>query len=148
MKVILKQDVKGQGKKDQIVEVSDGYARNYLLPKNLAVAATADNINSAKQIAKSKAIRLEREKEEARAMAEKLADCKAVIKAKAGSTGKLFGAITSAEIADAYKAQFGLELDKKRIVLEETIKQYGSYEAKCKLGNEISATLKFTVAEE
>ena len=148
MKVILKQDVKGQGKKVQIVVVSDGYARNYLLPRNLAVPATADNINNAMQVAKSKAIKLEREKEEARAMAAKLADCRAVIKAKAGSTGKLFGAITSAEIADAYKAQFGLELDKKRIVLDEAIKQYGDYEAKCKLGNEISATLKFTVAEE
>lgn len=148
MKVILKADVKGQGKKDQIVEVSDGYARNYLLPRNLAVPATVDNINSANQIAKSKAIRLEREKEEARALAVKLAECKADIKAKAGSTGKLFGAITSAEIADAYKAQFGIDLDRKRIVQDEPIKQYGEYEVKCKLGNEISATLHFTVSED
>jgi len=148
MKVILRQDVKGHGKKDQIVEVSDGYARNYLLPRNLAVPATADNVNNAKQVAKSKEIRAAREKEEAEALAKKLSGLTAVIRAKAGASGKLFGAITSAEIADAYKKQFGIELDKKRIVQSEPIKQYGSYELKCKLGSEVSATLKLTVEEE
>ncbi len=148
MKVILKQDVKGHGKKDQIVEVSDGYARNYLLPRNLAVPATADNLNNAKQVAKSKEIRAAREKEEAEALAKKLGGVTAVIKAKAGASGKLFGAITSAEIAEAYKKQFGIELDKKRIVQSEPIKQYGSYELKCKLGSEVSATLKLSVEEE
>ena len=148
MKVILKQDVKGHGKKDQIVEVSDGYARNFLLPRNLAVPATADNLNNAKQVAKSKEIRAAREKEEAENLAKKLSSITAVIKAKAGANGKLFGAITSAEIADAYKKQFGIELDKKRIVQSDPIKLYGSYELKCKLGSEVSATLKLTVEEE
>ncbi len=148
MKVILRQDVKGQGKKDEIVEVSDGYARNYLLPRNLAVPATADNLNSAKMIAKSKAIHRAQEKEAAQAMAEKLKMCQAVIKARAGSTGKLFGAVTSSEISDAYKLQFGLDIDKKRIVQDEPIKQYGKYELKYKLGNEVTATLNVTVAQE
>lgn len=147
MKVILKQDVKGHGKKDQIVEVSDGYARNYLLPHNLAVPATADNLNNAKQVAKSKEIRAAREKEEAENLAKKLSGITAVIKAKAGANGKLFGAITSAEIAEAYKKQFGIEIDKKRIVQSDPIKLYGSYELKCKLGSEVSATLKITVEE-
>ena len=148
MKVILRQDVKGQGKKDEIVEVSDGYARNYLLPRNLAVLATADNVNSAKLIAKSKAIHIANEKEAAQSAAGKLKACEVVIKARAGSTGKLFGAVTSSEISEAYKKQFGLDIDKKRIVQEEPIKQYGKYELKYKLGSEVTATLNVTVTEE
>ena len=148
MKVILKQDVKGHGKKDEIVEVSDGYARNYLLPRGLAVQATADNLNSARLVAKAKQARLEKEKEEARELAAKLDGCRVVIKAKAGSTGKLFGAITTAEISQAYKDQYDLDIDKKRIVQDEPIKQYGDYDLKCRLGSEITASLHITVTEE
>ncbi|NLT39314.1 MAG: 50S ribosomal protein L9 [Clostridiales bacterium] len=148
MKVILRQDIKGHGKKDDIVEVSDGYARNYLLPRNLAVQATADNLNSAKQVAKAKALRLAREKEDAQALAEKLRSCEAVIKARAGTTGKLFGAVTSQEISDAFKKQFDLDIDKKRIIQDEPIKQYGRYELKYKLGSEVTGTLYVVVTEE
>jgi len=148
MKVILRQDIKGHGKKDDIVEVSDGYARNYLLPRNLAVQATADNLNSAKQVAKAKALRLAREKEDAQALAEKLRSCEAVIKARAGTTGKLFGAVTSQEISDAFKKQFDLDIDKKRVVQDEPIKQYGRYELKYKLGSEVTGTLYVVVTEE
>ena len=147
MKVILQQDVKGQGKKGELKEVSDGYARNFLFPKKLAVEATADNINTMKLQEKAKQAQMAKEKAEAKENAEKLKECTVKISAKAGSNGKLFGAVTSKEISDALAAQFNIEIEKNKIVQAEPIKTYGSFEVKVKLGHEISATLKVMVVE-
>ena len=147
MKVILQQDVKGQGKKGELKEVSDGYARNFLFPKKLAVEATADNINTMKLQEKAKQAQIAKEKAEAKENAEKLKECTVKIVAKAGSNGKLFGAVTSKEISDALAAQYKIEIEKNKIVQADPIKTYGSFEVKVKLGHEISATLKVMVVE-
>ncbi|MBQ8831637.1 MAG: 50S ribosomal protein L9 [Oscillospiraceae bacterium] len=143
MKVILQQDVKGQGKKGQTVEVSDGYARNFLFPKKLAVPATTDNMNAMRIKENARLAQIEREKEAARETAKKLEGIKVTIKAKSGNGGKLFGAVTSKEISDALAAQFGITVEKNKIVQSDPIKNYGTYEVKCKLGHEVSG--KFTV---
>lgn len=143
MKVILQQDVKGKGKKGQTVEVSDGYARNFLFPQKLAVAATADNMNAMRIKENARLAQIEREKEAARELSSKLEGIKVTIRAKSGNGGKLFGAVTSKEIADALSAQHGISIEKNKIVQNEPIKNYGTYEVKCKLGYEISG--KFTV---
>ncbi len=143
MKVILQQDVKGQGKKGQTVEVSDGYARNFLFPKKLAVPATTDNMNAMRIKENARLAQIEREKEAAKETAKKLEGIKVTIKAKAGNGGKLFGAVTSKEIADALSSQHGITIEKNKIVQSDPIKNYGTYEVKCKLGYEISG--KFTV---
>ena len=143
MKVILQQDVKGQGKKGQTVDVSDGYARNYLLPRKLAVVATVDNMNAMKIKEKARLAQIEREKEGARETAAKLEGIVVKIAAKSGGAGKLFGAVTSKEIADALEKQHNIVLEKNKIVQAEPIKTYGTYEVKCKLGYEING--KFTV---
>ena len=148
MKVILQQDVKGQGKKGQMVEVSEGYARNYLLPRKLAIAATADAINTMNLKEKARKAEEARQKAEAEATAEKLKECMVKLTAKAGSGGRLFGAVTSKEISDALKEQFGLDIAKTKIVQDEPIKAFGTYQLKCKLGYEITGTLTVTVAEE
>lgn len=147
MKVILQQDVKEQGKKGQMIEVSDGYARNFLLPKKLAVEATADSINAMKLKENARLKKLEIEKAEAREVAKKLESCIVKIAAKAGGAGKLFGAVTSKEIADALKEQYGIVIEKNKIVQEEHIKTFGSYEVKCKLGFEVSGTIHVIVTE-
>ncbi len=147
MKVILQQDVSGQGKKGELVNVSDGYARNYLFPRKLAVEATPDALNTYKLHEKAKADHLAHEKELARAAAEKLKTCNVKISAKAGAGGRLFGAVTSSEIADALKAQFGVEMDRRSLVIPEPIKHYGVYTLKAKLGHEVSATLTVEVGE-
>ena len=138
MKVILTTDVKGQGKKGELKEVSDGYARNYLLPRKLAVEANADNMN---------ALRL-KEKAKALENAKQLESIIVKISAKAGSNGKLFGSITSKEISDALSKQHGIEIEKQKIVQAEPIKNFGSYEVKCKFGYEISGTVHVMVTEE
>ena len=148
MNVILQQDVKGQGKKGEMVEVSDGYARNYLLPRKLAVQATTDNLNAFKHKEKAKAAQIEKEKQEARDTAEKLSKCVVKISAKAGNAGKLFGSVTSKEIAEALKEQFQIDIEKNRIVQSEPIKAFGRYEVKCKLGYEITSTIHVVVKEE
>ena len=148
MKVILQQDVKGQGKKGQLVEVSDGYGRNFLLPRKLAVEATAENLNTMKMQDKAKAARLAEEKAQALALVEQLKNCPVKIPARAGQGGKLFGAVTAREISEALKAQYGLDVNKSRLVVAEPIKSFGSYEIKCKLGNEISGTVYVLVTEE
>lgn len=147
MKVILQQDIKDQGKKGQMIEVSDGYARNFLLPKKLAVEATADNVNAMKIKEAARLKKLEIEKAEARELSKKLESCIVKIAAKAGSAGKLFGAVTSKEIADALAAQHGLAIEKNKIVLDEHIKTFGSYDIKCKLGFEITGTIHIIVTE-
>ncbi len=147
MKVILNADVKGKGKKGQIVNVSDGYARNFLFPKNLAKEATADNLNVAKQQEAANLARIKREREAALALADKLKSLKAEVSAKAGSNGRLFGSVTTADISDALKSQHGIEIDKHKIVLSDNIKQFGTYEVKVKLYNEVGGTLSVVVKE-
>ena len=148
MKVILTADVKGQGKKGELKEVSEGYARNYLLPRNLAIKATADNMNALKLKEQAKKAQIEREKEQAKAYAKQLGASVVKVRAKGGENGKLFGSVTSKEISEALKEQHGITLEKNRIVLEENIKSFGSYEVKCKLGYEISGTIHVLVIEE
>lgn len=147
MKVIFNADVKGQGKKGELKEVSDGYARNYLLPRKLANEATADNLNAFKLKEKAKAAQIAREKAEAEANAKRLGEVTVTVRAKAGGAGKLFGAITSQEISDALKEQHGIEIEKNKIVQAEPIKTFGSFEVKAKLGYEISGTIHVLVIE-
>ena len=147
MKVILLQDVKGKGKKGQLLEVSDGYARNYMLPRKIAVEATADNINTKRMTDKALQERQQREREEAFAISERMKDMVVTVRAKGGGAGRLFGSVTTQEIADAIKQQEGIDIDKRRIVLEEQIKTVGDYTVKCKLGYEITAKLKLKVEE-
>ena len=142
MKVILQQDVKGQGKKGQLVDVSDGYARNFLLAKKLAVPATPENVNTMKQQEKARKAQEAAEKAEAEALAKKLETITVKEAAKAGEGGRLFGAVTSKEISDALAAQFGITVEKNKIVQSDPIKNYGTYEVKCKLGYEISGNCR------
>jgi len=146
MKVILLQDVKGKGKKGQMIEVSDGYARNFMLPKKLAIEATPDAINTMKMNDKATQERIAREKAEALEVSKKLRAMTLVVKAKGGGAGRLFGAVTNAEIAAALEKQ-GVKLDKRKIVLNETIKNVGTYTATCKLGYEINAPLTVKIEE-
>ena len=146
MKVILQQDVKGKGKKGQMIEVSDGYARNFLLPKKLALEATADHVNTMRMNDKATAERQAKEKAEAMALRDKLKDTVITVTAKGGA-GRLFGAVTSAEVADALSAQTGIAVDKRKIVMEDPIKNVGTYTLKLKLGYEISADLNIQVQE-
>ena len=146
MKVILLQDVKGKGKKGQMIEVSDGYARNFMLPKKLAQEATPDAINTMKMNDKATQERIAREKAEALETSKKLRAMTLIVKAKGGGAGRLFGAVTNAEIASALEKQ-GIKLDKRKIVLNETIKNVGTYTATCKLGDEINAPLTVKIEE-
>ena len=146
MKVILQQDVRGKGKKGQMIEVAEGYARNFLLPKNLAVLATADAMNTMKMQAKAKAKADAEAKAAAQELAGRLKGCQVKIAAKAG--GKLFGAVTAKEISEQLKAQHDMELDSKKLVLAEPIKTFGSFEVKAKLGFEITGTVYVLVCEE
>ncbi len=146
MKVILLQDVKGKGKKGQMLEVSDGYARNFMLPKKMAIEATPDAINTMRMNDKATQERIAREKAEAMATANKLREMTVVVKAKGGGAGRLFGAVTNAEIAAALEKQ-GVKLDKRKIVLAENIKNVGTYTVTCKLGYEITAPVTVKVEE-
>lgn len=147
MKVILLQDIRGKGKKGQMIEASDGYARNFLLPRKMAIEATADNVNTMKMNDKAKAEQAAREKAQAQEFAEKLKEVTVEIKAKAGTGGRLFGSITSAEVSEALKQQFGIAIDKKKIVQDEPIKSFGTFSMKAKLGYEIVATISVHVSE-
>ena len=147
MKVIFNVDGKGKAKKGELKEVSDGYARNYLLPRKLASEATADNINALKLKEKAKAAQMAREKAEAEANAAKLGEITVTIRAKAGGAGKLFGAVTSQEISAALKEQHGIEIEKNKIVQAEPIKTFGAYQIKAKLGYEVSGTINVLVIE-
>ena len=148
MKVILQQDIKGQGKKGQMVEVSEGYARNFLLPRKLAIAATADAINTMNLKEKARRAEEARQKAEAEATAEKLKECMVKLTARAGSGGKLFGAVTTKEISEGLKAQFDVDIPKQKLVLDDPIKSFGSYEVKAKLGFEVTGTVYVSVYEE
>jgi len=146
MKVILMQDVKGKGKKGQMIEVSDGYARNYMLPRKLAQEATADAVNTMRMNDKATAERQARERAEAVAISKQLRELTLVVKAKGGGAGRLFGAVTTNEIADALKKNAGITIDKRKLILDENIKNVGTYTVKAKLGYEIVG--QFTVKIE
>lgn len=148
MKVILKADVKGKGKKGQMIEVAEGYARNFLLPKGLAVLATADAMNTMRLQEKAKAKADAEAKAAATEIAEKLKGLQVKVPSKGGEGGKLFGAVTGREIAAALKEQHGVDIDSKKLVLDEPIKSFGSYQVKAKLGFEISGTVYVIVTEE
>ena len=147
MKVILLQDVKGKGKKGQMLEISDGYARNYLLPRKLAVEATADAVNTKRMNDKAAAEREAKERAEALEISKKLRDMTLVVTAKGGGAGRLFGSVTNQEIADALKQNSGIVLDKRKIVISDPIKSVGTYTVQCKLGYEISAPLTVKIEE-
>ena len=147
MKVILQVDVRGHGKKGQLVEASDGYARNYLLPRKLAVEATADNMNKMKMRDKARKAQEAAERAEAEAIAAQLKEVTVRVQAKAGNGGRLFGAVTTKEIAENLSTQFGINIPKAKLVQDEPIKAFGTYELKCKLGYEVSGTLKVSVTE-
>ena len=147
MKVILLQDVKGQGKKGQLVNASDGYARNFLLPRKLAVEATAENLNTMKQQEKARKAQEAAEKAEAEATAAKLKELTVKVAAKAGEGGRLFGAVTNKEIAESLAAQHGITIAKAKLVLEEPIKACGGYKVKAKLGYEVVGTVNVMVVE-
>ena len=146
MKVILLQDVKGKGKKGQMLEVSDGYARNFMLPKKMAIEATPDAINTMRMNDKATQERIAREKAEALAVSKQLREMTVTVTAKGGGNGRLFGSITNAEIAEALAKQ-GVKLDKRKIVMNETIKNVGTYTVTCKLGYEITAPLTVKIEE-
>ena len=147
MKVILLQDVKGKGKKGQMLEVSDGYARNFMLPKKLAIEATPDAINTMRMNDKATQERIAREKAEALAISKQLREMTLVVTAKGGGAGRLFGSVTNQEIADALKAKSGIALDKRKIVIADSIKSVGTYTVTCKLGYEINAPLTVKIEE-
>ena len=147
MKVILLTDVKGKGKKGQMIEVSDGYARNYMLPRKLAIEATTDAVNTMRMNDKATAERQARERAEALEVSKKLRELTLIVKAKGGGAGRLFGAVTNTEIADALKKNAGIIIDKRKIVIDEPIKNVGTYTVKAKLGYEIVAQFSVKIEE-
>ena len=147
MKVILLQDVKGKGKKGQMIEVSDGYARNYMLPRKIAVEATADAVNTMRMNDKAAAEKAAKERAEALEISKKLREMTLTVTAKGGGAGRLFGSVTNQEIADALKASSGISLDKRKIVIADQIKNVGTYTVQCKLGYEITAPLTVKIVE-
>ena len=147
MKVILLQDVKAKGKKGQMIEVSDGYARNFMLPRKLAIEATPDAVNTMRMNDKATQERIAKEKAEALAVSKQLRELTVTVTAKGGGAGKLFGSVTNLEIADALKAQTGITIDKRKIVIADPIKNVGTYTVTCKLGYEITAPLTVKIEE-
>ncbi len=147
MKVILLKDVKGTGVKGDVVNISDGYARNFLFPKGLAIEATKANLDELKNKERAQQKRIEQEKQEARELAKKISEITLVIKAKSGENGKLFGSVTNKEIAQELKKQHNITIDRKKIVLNEPIKQLGQMELEVKLYPEISGKLTVKVEE-
>ena len=147
MKVILLQDVKGKGKKGQMLEVSDGYARNFMLPRKMAIEATPDAINTMRMNDKATQERIAREKAEALAVSKQLREMTVVVTAKGCGNGRLFGSITNAEIAEALEKKTGIKLDKRKIVISDAIKNVGTYTVTCKLGYEITAPLTVKIEE-
>lgn len=147
MKVILLQDVKGKGKKGQMLEVSDGYARNFMLPKKIAMEATADAINTMRMNDKAAAEKAAKERAEALEISNRLREMTLTVTAKGGGAGRLFGSVTNQEIADALKEKTGIVLDKRKIMIADTIKSVGTYTVTCKLGYEINAKLTVKIEE-
>ena len=148
MKVILLQEVKKLGKKGEIMEVAEGYARNFLLPKKLAAPATADTLNQLQQQKSAAADRQKRQLEEAKLLAAQLGQIEVKVKAKAGEGGKLFGAVTTKDIADAAKAQHGVELDRRKMEITDPIKNLGQTSVVMKIHPEVTAEIKVQVIGE
>ena len=147
MKVILKADVRGKGKKGQMIEVSDGYARNYMLPRKIAVEATPDNINTMRMNDKALLERQTKERAEAVRIMNEMKEVTLTLRVKGGGAGRLFGSVTTQEISEALKEQMNIDVDKRKIVLDEAIKNVGTYTVKCKLGYEVVGNLKVKVEE-
>lgn len=145
MKVILKQDIKGVGKKDQVINAADGYARNFLFPKGLAVPADTGNMNNLQAKKDSNAFRKGEELKEAKEIAEKMKKITIKMKVKAGENGKLFGGVTSKEIAEALKKDFSIDVDKKKIMLKDTIKVAGTTKVDIKLYEGVVATVNVMI---
>ena len=148
MKVVLLQDVKAQGKKGQIIDVSEGYARNFLFPKKLAIVADAKAINDVKNKESSKQHKLEVEKAQAKELGEKITASSVKISAEAGNDGRFYGAVTAKDISEALKAQTGIDVDKRKIVLDSPIKAFGTYKLDVKLYPEVTAKLTVSVVEK
>ena len=147
MKVILLQDVKGKGKKGQMLEVSDGYARNYMLPRKIAIEATADAVNTMRMNDKAAAEKAAKERAEALEISKQLREMTLVVTARGGGAGRLFGSVPNQEIAEALAAKTGIKLDKRKIVIADPIKAVGTYTVQCKLGYEITAPLTVKIEE-
>lgn len=148
MKVILKADIKGVGKKDEVINASDGYARNFLFPKNLAVEANNENMSKLKAKQDSNAYKKSQEKEEAEKIADKLSKILLKMKVKSGANGKIFGGVSSKEIADSLDKQYQIKIDKKKIDLKETIKNLGTVNVEIKLFEGVIGKLKVDVISE
>ena len=148
MKVIFQQDVRGQGKKGEMKEVSEGYARNYLIPRGLAAEATRDNLNALALKEKANRAQEARERAAAQENADRLKDVVVTVRARAGGSGKLFGSVTSQEIIEALAEQHGIVIEKNRLVQGEPIKSFGSYDVKCKFGYGIDGTIHLLVIEK
>ena len=148
MKVILLQDIKNVGRKDEIINANDGYARNYLFPKKLAIEATKDNLLKLKAKKTSEQNKKQAEIDNNKKTAEQISKMTLTIKAKAGANGKIFGGITSKEISEALKQQYNIEIDKKKIVLKETIKNIGKFSAEIKFGDGVNCKISLNIQEE
>lgn len=148
MKVILQQDVKGQGKKGQMIDAAEGYARNFLLPRKLAIPATTDAVNTMNLKEKARRAEEARQKAEAEDIAKKLESCMVKLTAKAGTGGRLFGAVTTKEISEGLNKQCGIDIPKQKLVLEDPIKAFGTFQIKAKLGFDVSGTVNVSVFEE
>ena len=148
MKVILLADVKGQGKKNDVIEVSDGYGKNFLIPRKLAKMADAQSLNDVKVREEARLYRIETEKKEARALAEKLQGILVKIPASSGADGRLYGSITTKDISERLAADFGISIDKRKLVLSDPIKAYGKYSVEAKLYTEITGTVSVLVCEK
>ena len=148
MKVVLLADVKGSGKKDQIVEVSDGYARNFLFPKKLAIPADAKGINEAKNKEASKQYKIDTDRQNAKDIAEKLKNIKLVFEYAAGPDKKLYGSVTAKDIAEALQKNHGIEIDKRKISLANPIKSFGTFTADVKLYNDVSGKIAIEVTSK
>ena len=148
MKVILLKDVRKLGKKDEVMEVSDGYARNFLFPKKLAVEANNENMSKLKAKKQSEQYKKDVNKENAEKIAKKLDDITLTIKVKAGENGKIFGGVTSKEISEELKKQYKIDIDKKKIILNENIKNLGSFDISMKLFEGVTGKLKVKVISE
>lgn len=148
MKVILLQDIKNVGKKEQIIEANDGYARNYLLPKKIAIEATKDNLAKLQAKKTSEENKKKAEIEANKKIAKRLEKIELTIKAKVGENNKIFGGITSKEISEILKKEYEIEIDKKKIIIKETIKNLGRYTADIKFGDGVNAELTINITAE
>ena len=148
MKVIMLADVKGQGKKNDVVEVSDGYAKNFLIPRKLAKAADAQSLNDVKVKEAARLYRIETEKKEAKELAEKLKAILVKIPASSGTDGRLYGSVTSKEVSERLQADHGIAIDKRKIVMKDPIKAYGKYSLEVKLYTEVTGTINVLVCEK